>query len=176
MLFHPLVSKIWARTDQNGRFFDNNWPPSWMCHSDRTCCWTWYTPNQTKAILSIPMQSCYMPERFKRVLVGWHLAKVRGRLELKIEETQCGPGYKYNRGRRIYLINFTCAQIPTNYTYISWPYLHKRACIAIDITIVSLLNRVQSLELLLETTCLHRLLWHGITRTSPNRPLTAYTI
>ena len=28
MLFHPLVSKIWARTDQNGTFSDNNWPPS----------------------------------------------------------------------------------------------------------------------------------------------------
>ena len=28
MLFHPLVSTIWARTDQNGTFFDNNGPPS----------------------------------------------------------------------------------------------------------------------------------------------------
>ena len=24
MVFHPLVSKIWAGTDQNGTFFDNN--------------------------------------------------------------------------------------------------------------------------------------------------------
>ena len=36
MLFHPLVSKIWAGTDQNGTFVDNNWPPSWMRHSDQT--------------------------------------------------------------------------------------------------------------------------------------------
>ena len=28
MLFHPLASKIWAGTDQNDTFFDNNWPPS----------------------------------------------------------------------------------------------------------------------------------------------------
>ena len=27
-VFHPLVSKIWAGTDQNGTFFDNNWRPS----------------------------------------------------------------------------------------------------------------------------------------------------
>ena len=24
MVFHPLVSKLWAETDQNGTFFDNN--------------------------------------------------------------------------------------------------------------------------------------------------------
>ena len=24
MVFHPLVSKIWVGTDQNGTFFDNN--------------------------------------------------------------------------------------------------------------------------------------------------------
>ena len=84
MLFHPLVSKIWARTDQNGTFFDNNWPPSWKCHRDRTGCWTWYrpTPNWKDAILSISIQFCHMPERYKRVLVGWHCAKVKGRVDV----------------------------------------------------------------------------------------------
>ena len=28
IVFHPLVSKIWAGTYQNGIFFDNNWWPS----------------------------------------------------------------------------------------------------------------------------------------------------
>ena len=45
---------ICARTDQNGPFFDNC-PPSWMCNSDRTGCWNWYTdntPNQKDAISS----------------------------------------------------------------------------------------------------------------------------
>ena len=32
------------------------------------------------------MQFCHMPERYKRVLVGWHCVKVKGRVELKIEK------------------------------------------------------------------------------------------
>ena len=104
LLFHPLVSKIWARTvsewgltscrqprpssrreyDQRGTFFDNNWPSSWMCHSDRT----WYTPHYKEAILSISMQFFHMPERYQRVLVRWHYAKIKGRVELKIETNQ----------------------------------------------------------------------------------------
>ena len=32
------------------------------------------------------MQFCHMPERYERVLVGWHCAKVKGRVELKIEK------------------------------------------------------------------------------------------
>ena len=34
------------------------------------------------------MQFCHMPERYERVLVGWHCAKVKGRVELKIETSQ----------------------------------------------------------------------------------------
>ena len=86
MLFHPLVSKIWDRAGQNDTFFDNNCPPSWMCHWDWTGCWTWYTPNQKEAILSISMQFCHMPEKYKRVLVGYHCAQVKGHVELKIEK------------------------------------------------------------------------------------------
>ena len=40
---------------------------------------------QKEAILSISMQFCH---RYKRVLVGWHCAKVKGRVGLKIENTQ----------------------------------------------------------------------------------------
>ena len=70
MLFHPLVSKIWARTDQNGTQIEL------VVEHDR--------PNQKEAILSVSMQFCHMPERYKRVLVGWHCAKVKCRVELKI--------------------------------------------------------------------------------------------
>ena len=40
-----LVSDLWAMAGKNGTVFDNNWPPFWMCHSDRTgarltkVCW-----------------------------------------------------------------------------------------------------------------------------------------
>ena len=83
MVFHPLVSKIWAGTDQNGTFFDNNWRPSWMCHSDRTGCWTRVRHNRQEAISSISAQFHHMPERYERVRVGWHCAKVKGHAELK---------------------------------------------------------------------------------------------
>ena len=46
------------------------------------------TPNWKEAILSISIQFCYMPEGYKRVLVGWHCAKVKGYVELKIEQPQ----------------------------------------------------------------------------------------
>ena len=42
--------------------------------------------NQKEAILLISMQFCHKPERYKRGLVGWHCAKVKGRVELKIEK------------------------------------------------------------------------------------------
>ena len=84
MLFHPLVSKIWAETDQIGTLFDNNWPPSWMRHSDWTDCWTRVSPNRKEAISSISVQFYHMAERYERVRFGWHCAK--GHAELKIEK------------------------------------------------------------------------------------------
>ena len=51
-------------------------------------CGPQYTPNWKEAIVSILIQFCHMPERYKRFLVGWHCAKVKGRVELKIEQPQ----------------------------------------------------------------------------------------
>ena len=81
-----LVSGLWAMAGKNGTVFGNNWPPSWMCHSDRTGCWTWVSPNRKEAISSISAQFHHMPERYERVRVGWHCAKVKGHAELKIEK------------------------------------------------------------------------------------------
>ena len=67
---------------QNGTVFDN-WPPSWMCHTDRTGCWTRVSPNQKEAISVISAHFYHMPERYERVRVGWHCAKVKGHAELK---------------------------------------------------------------------------------------------
>ena len=43
------------------------------------------SPNRKEAISLISAQFCHMPERNKRVCVGWHYAKVKGHTELKIE-------------------------------------------------------------------------------------------
>ena len=57
MLFqsHPLVSKIWARTDTNGCAIQ--------------------TELVVEPDIELQLQFCHMPERYKRVLV----AKVKGR-------------------------------------------------------------------------------------------------
>ena len=82
-----LVSDLWAMASKNGTVFSNNWPPSWMCHSDWTGCWTWVSPHRKEAISSISAQF-YMPGRYERVCVGWHCAKVKGHAELKIVKGQ----------------------------------------------------------------------------------------
>ena len=51
-----LVSDLWAMAGKNGTVVFNNWPPSWMCHSDRTGCWTWGSPHRKEAISSISAQ------------------------------------------------------------------------------------------------------------------------
>ena len=73
---------------KNGTVFFNNWPPSWMCHSDRTGCWTWVSPQQKEAMSLISAQFYNMPGRYERVCVGWHCAKVKGHTELKIEKSR----------------------------------------------------------------------------------------
>ena len=78
--------KDMGRDRPNGTFFDKHWPPSWMCHSDRTGCWTRVSPNWKEAISSISAKIHHMPERYERVLVGWHCVKFKGRVELKIEK------------------------------------------------------------------------------------------
>ena len=45
-----------------------------------------YSPNRKEA--SILPQFYYMPERYERVRVGWHCAKVRVYAELKIKKTR----------------------------------------------------------------------------------------
>ena len=70
------------------QLFFNNWPPSWMCHSDRTGCWTWVSPHRKEAISLISAQFYNMPGRYERVCVGWHCAKVKGHAELKIEKSR----------------------------------------------------------------------------------------
>ena len=57
-----------------------------LCHSDRTGCWTRVSPNWKEAISSISTQFHHMPERYERVRVGWHCAKVKGHAELTIEK------------------------------------------------------------------------------------------
>ena len=37
---------------------------------------------------TISMPVCHMPERYKRILVGWHCAKVKSCVEQKIEKAQ----------------------------------------------------------------------------------------
>ena len=81
MVVHPLVSKIWAGTDQKGTLFDNNWRPSWMCHSGQNGCWTGVSSNRKEAISSISAQMHHMQESYKRVR---KCAKGKGRVELKI--------------------------------------------------------------------------------------------
>ena len=83
-----LVSDIWAMAGKNGTVFFNNWPPSWMWHSDRTGCWTWVSPHRKEAISLISAQFYHMPGRYERVCVGWHCAKVKGHAELKIEKSR----------------------------------------------------------------------------------------
>ena len=73
---------------QKWHSFFNNWPPSWMCHSDRTGCWTWVSPHRKEAISLISAQFYHMPGRYERVCVGWHCAKVKGHAELKIEKSR----------------------------------------------------------------------------------------
>ena len=68
--------------------FFNNWPPSWMCHSDRTGCWTWVSPHRKEAISLISAQFYNMAGRYERVCIGWHCAKVKGHAELKIEKSR----------------------------------------------------------------------------------------
>ena len=57
-----------------------------MCHSDQTGCWTRVSPNRKEAIWSISAQFYHMAERYERLRVGWHCAKVKGHAELKIEK------------------------------------------------------------------------------------------
>ena len=94
MVFHPqwLVSKIWAGTDQNGTFFDNNWRPSWMCHSGRNGCWTGVCSNR-KAISSISAPIHHMQESYERVR---KCAKVKGRVELKIDKSHSKKPFSYD--------------------------------------------------------------------------------
>ena len=81
-----LVSDLWAMAGKNGTVFEfANWPPFWMCHSDRTGCWTRVSPNRKEAISSISAQFHHMPERYERVRVGWDCAKVKGHVELNIQ-------------------------------------------------------------------------------------------
>ena len=83
-----LVSDLWAMAGKNGTVFFNNWPPSWMCHSDRTGCWTWVSPHRKESMSLISAQFYNMPGRYERVCVGWHCAKVKGHAELKIERSR----------------------------------------------------------------------------------------
>ena len=78
-----LVSDLWAMAGENGTVFFNNWLPSWMCHSDRTGCWTWVSPHRKEAMSSISAQFYHIPGRYERVYVGWHCAKVKGHAEFK---------------------------------------------------------------------------------------------
>ena len=57
-----------------------------MCHSDRTGCSTRVSSNRKEANSSIAAQLHHMPERYERVSVGWHCAKVKGHAELKINK------------------------------------------------------------------------------------------
>ena len=81
-----LVSDLWAMAGKNGTVFFNNWPPSWMCHPDRTGCWTWVSPHRKEAMSLISAQFYNMPGRYERVCVGWHCAK--GHAELIIEKSR----------------------------------------------------------------------------------------
>ena len=83
-----LVSDLWVMAGKNGTVFFNNWPPTWMCHSDRTGCWPWVSPHRKEAISLISAQFYHMPGRYERVCVGWHCAKVKGHAELKIEKSR----------------------------------------------------------------------------------------
>ena len=83
-----LVSDLWAMAGKNGTVFFNNWPPSWMCHSDRTGCWTWVSPHRKEAMSLISAQFYHMPGRYERVCVGWYCAKVKGHAELKNRKIQ----------------------------------------------------------------------------------------
>ena len=49
------------------------------------------SPNRKEAISSISAEFHHMPERYERVRVGWHCAKVKGHAELKIEKTEKRP-------------------------------------------------------------------------------------
>ena len=71
-----LVSDLWAMAGKNGTVFFNNWPPSWMCHSDRTGCWTWVSPHRKEAISLISAQFYHMPGRYER---GWERERERER-------------------------------------------------------------------------------------------------
>ena len=82
------VSDLWAMAGKNGSVFFNNCPPSWMCHSDWTGCWTWGSPHRKEAISSISTQFYHMAGRYERVCVGWHCAKLKGHAELKIVKSQ----------------------------------------------------------------------------------------
>ena len=46
------------------------------------------SPNRKEAISAILAQDYHMPERYERVRVGWHCAKVKGHAELKIKTKQ----------------------------------------------------------------------------------------
>ena len=45
-------------------------------------------PNRKEAISTISAQYYHMPERYERVRVGWHCAKVKGHAELNIKKTE----------------------------------------------------------------------------------------
>ena len=47
-------------------------------------CRTWLSPNRKEAISPFSAQFHHMPERYERVHVGWHCAKVNGHAELKM--------------------------------------------------------------------------------------------
>ena len=83
-----LVTDLWAMAGKNATVFFNNWPPSWMCHSDRTGCWTLVSPYRKEAISLISAQFYHMPGRYERVCVGWHCTKVKGHAELKIDKSR----------------------------------------------------------------------------------------
>ena len=87
MVFHPLVSKIWTGTDQNGTFFDNK-----IIGVHLECAIqvemvleleSGVSSNRKEAISSILAQIHHMQESYERVR---KCAMVKGRVELKIDK------------------------------------------------------------------------------------------
>ena len=103
---------------KNGTVFFNNWPPSWMCHSDRTGCWTWVSPHRKEAMSLISAQFYHMAGRYERGCVGWHCAKVKGQAELKIEKSRV----------KVFIYDFPKLHHSSPNSFGANGHLHKKVC------------------------------------------------
>ena len=113
-----LVLDLWAMAGKNGTVFFNNWPPSWMCYSDRTGCWTWVSPHRKEAISLISAQFYNMTGKYERVCVGWHCAKVKGHAEVKKEKSRV----------KVFIYDFPKLHHSSPNSFGANGHLHKKVC------------------------------------------------